>query len=564
MTERVLAGVPASPGAAFGGVRRLDGAGEIDDTILKESVRPAAAARAVDALARSARELEVLSTRLRAEGRNDEADILDAGMMMAEDPTLIDAVEGAVLNRGLTPASAIRVEVEAAAALLDSLGDEDLAARASDVRSLGRRACRLVSDKSVRADRRAAGGDSILVATDLGPADVIELDGDVRGIALADGGVTGHAAIVARGLGLPMVVGVGAELLGLSEGEICIVDGDRSMVIASPDEDRLEKVRGVMTAAAAARARAMASRALPTVTRDARTVRVLANAATPAEVRAALEAGADGVGLLRTELAFLEAKHWPSVAEHRRTLDPVLAQLHGLTATVRLLDFGGDKTPPFLKGVFGRGVELLLEDPEALSAQLEAILDSGDATELRILIPMVTEPSQVRAVRAAIEPIAARRRSRVPLMAAMVEVPAAAVMADRIAPEVGMFSIGTNDLTSFQLGIDRTRPGGAPAHHPAVLQLIADTVDAARIAGIPVEVCGEAASNPLVMPLLVGLGVDELSVGAASVARVRAWVRALDYEEAAAVALRALHAESAAEVESLERPLRLLLDDAGE
>ena len=176
---------------------------------------------------------------------------------------------------------------------------------------------------------------------------------------------------------------------------------------------------------------------------------------------------------------------------------------------------------------------------------------------------MVTEPAQVRAVRAAIEPIAARRGSCIPVVAAMVEVPAAVVMADRIAREVGMLSIGTNDLTSFQLGIDRTRPGGAPAHHPAVLQLIADTVGAARTTGIPVEVCGEAASNPLVMPLLVGLGVDELSVGAAAVARVRAWVRALNYEEAAGIAYRALDAESAAEVELLERPLRSLLDDAG-
>jgi phosphoenolpyruvate-protein phosphotransferase len=563
MSERVLAGVPASPGTAFGAVRRVDVVGEIDDTILNESARPAAAAHARGALARAARELEELATRLRTEGRNDEADILDAGMMMAEDPMLLDAVDSAVLDRGLTAASAIRVEVESAAALLDTLGDEELAARASDVRSLGRRALRILSHESVRVDR-ASVGDSILVATDLGPADVIELDGDVRGIALADGGVTGHAAIVARGLGLPMVVGIGSELMRLHEGETCIVDGDQSMVIASPDAQRLERVRTAMTAAAAARDRAMASRALPTVTRDGRTVRVLANAATPAEVRAALEAGAGGLGLLRTELAFLEAKHWPTVAEHRRTLDPVLAQLHGLTATVRLLDFGGDKTPPFLKGVFGRGVELLLEDTDALAAQLEAILEVGDATDLRILIPMVTEPAQVRAVRAAIEPIAARRRSRVPLVAAMVEVPAAAVMADRIAPEVGMFSIGTNDLTSFQLGIDRTRPGGAPAHHPAVLQLIADTVDAARVAGIPVEVCGEAASNPLVMPLLVGLGVDELSVGAAAVARVRSWVRALDYEEAAAIALRALRAESATEVESLERPLRALLDDAGE
>jgi phosphoenolpyruvate-protein phosphotransferase len=562
MTERVLAGVPASPGTAFGRVRRLDAAGEIDGIVLDDGARPVAAARALDALARSARELEELVATLRADGRTEEADILDAGMMMAEDPILLDAVESAVLTRGLTAASAIRVEVEAVAAQLDMLGDAELAARAADVRSLARRASRLASGDSPRI-QRSISDDAILIATDLGPADVIELDGNVRGIALAVGGVTGHAAIVARGLGLPMVVGLGADVLSLAEGELCIVDGDRSMVIGSPDRGRVDAVRAAIAAAREARDRAMAARALPTVTRDGRIVRVLANAATPTEVRAALEAGADGVGLFRTELAFLEAQHWPTVAEHRRTLDPVLTQLEGLTATVRLLDFGGDKTPPFLKGVVGRGVELLLEDVEALSWQLEAILETGDATELRVLIPMVTEPSQVRAVRAAIEPIAARRGSRVPIVAAMIEVPAAAVMADRIAPEVGMFSIGTNDLTSFQLGIDRTRPGGAPAHHPAVLQLIADTVDAARTAGIPVEVCGEAASNPLVMPLLVGLGVDELSVGAAAVARVRAWVRALNYEEAAAIAHRALDAESAAEVESLERPLRSLLDDAG-
>jgi phosphoenolpyruvate-protein phosphotransferase len=562
MTERVLAGVPASPGTAFGGVRRLDAAGEIDGTVLDDSLRPAAAARALEALTQSARELDELAGKLRAEGRTEEADILDAGAMMAEDPMLLESVENAVVSRGLTAASAILVEVETVARQLDTLGDPELAARAADVRSLARRASRLASGAPGGARPKTV-GDAILVAPDLGPADVIELDSDVSGIALAVGGVTGHAAIVARGLGLPMVVGLGNDVLSLIEGEPCIVDADRSAVIASPDNARVDAVRRAIAAAREAHGRAMAARALPTVTRDGRFVRVLANAATPIEVRAALEAGADGIGLLRTELAFLEAMHWPTVAEHRRTLEPVLTPLRGRTATVRLLDFGGDKTPPFLKGVHGRGVELLLEDGEALSAQLEAILETGDATELRVLIPMVTEAGQVRAVRAAIERIAARRGSRVPLLAAMVEVPAAAVMADRLAPEVGMFSIGTNDLTSFQLGIDRTRPGGSPAHHPAVLRLISATVEAARTAGIPVEVCGESASNPLVMPLLVGLGVDELSVGAAAVARVRAWVRALDFAEAATIARRALDAESAGQVELLERPLRALLDDAG-
>ena len=442
--------------------------------------------RARDALAQSARELDDIAAKLRAEGRTEEADIVDAGTMMAEDPVLLESVENAVLTRGLSAASAILIEVETVAQQLDTLGDAELAARAADVRSLARRASRLASGGS-RGTRQLTAGEAILVAPDLGPADVIELDSDVSGIALAVGGVTGHAAIVARGLGLPMVVGVGGDVLSLVEGEACIVDAGQGVVIASPDGARVDAVRSAIAAARDAHGRAMAARALPTVTRDGRLVRVLANAATPTEVRAALEAGADGVGLLRTELAFLEANHWPTAAEHRRTLEPALTLLRGLTATVRLLDFGGDKTPPFLKGVHGRGVELLLEDVEALSAQLEAILETGEATELRLLIPMVTEPGQVRAVRAAIERIAARTGSRVPLVAAMVEVPAAAVMADLLAPEVGMFSIGTNDLTSFQLGIDRARPGGSPAHHPAVLRLIAATVEAARTRADP---CG--------------------------------------------------------------------------
>ena len=562
MAERVLVGVPASPGTAYGKVRRIDQDSEEDGSLLDDSDRPDAAARALTALDDSARELEGLAGRLRSDGRSDEADILEAGMMMAEDPVLRAAVETAVLSRGLSASSAIRVAIEAAASQLDAIGDADLAARAADVRSLGRRAARLASGGTVAAARGQ--GDAILVAADLGPADVAELDDDVRAIALAAGGTTAHAAIVARGLGLPMVVGVGMDLLGVSEGAPCIVDGTRGLVVASPEQARVETVLSELESVQAIRQRAMSAHALPTVTRDGRTVRVLANASGAAEVRAGLLAGAEGVGLLRTELAFLEAAHWPAADEHLRMLEPALAQLAGRTATVRILDFGGDKTPPFLRGTHGRGIELLLAEPDALSAQLQAILDAGEETQLRVLIPMVTEPGQVRAVRASLEEVAVRSGRRLPLVAAMVEVPGAVAMADRIAAEVGLFSIGTNDLTSLQLGLDRTRPGGAPAHHPAVLRLIADTVGAARHARIPVEVCGEAASDPQVMPLLVGLGVDELSVGAAMVASVRAWVRALDCEEASRIALRTLDAESAAEVQSLTRPLRALLDDAGQ
>ena len=562
MTERVLTGVAASPGTALGEVRRWDRGSEVDETVLPDAARPAAASQALAALAAAAKEIENLATRLRADGRVAEADILDAGAMMGEDPALSAAVEAAALQRGLTAPMAIRVEVEAMAAQLDSVGDAELAERAADVRSLARRAARLASDGPIRTQRAAC--DAVWIAFDLGPADVVELGDDVRALALADGGVTGHAAIVARGLGLPMVVGIGRELLRLRDGESIIVDGDQGRVVASPDPDHVARVRTQLAEQTDARRRAMSTRDLAAVTRDGRVVRVLANASSVAEVRLALSAGADGVGLLRTELAFLDAQRWPSREEHLRALSPVLSELAGRIATVRLLDFGGDKTPPFLRGAAGRGVQLLLNAADALVAQLAAILEAGNATQLRVIIPMVTEAGQVRAVRAACDQVAGHTLGGAPVLGAMVEVPAAAAMADRIAPEVGLLSIGTNDLTSFQLGVDRAQPGPPLAHHPAVLRLVADTVEAARHAGIPVEVCGEAASDPLAMPLLVGLGVDELSVGSAAVARVRSWVRALDKGEAAAIADRAVEADSAAEVEALARPLRRLLDDAGD
>ncbi len=208
-----------------------------------------------------------------------------------------------------------------------------------------------------------------------------------------------------------------------------------------------------------------------------------------------------------------------------------------------------------------------MQSPRALAGQLRAVLLAGSATQLRLLVPMVTGPDDVRAVRELLQSVAADLPGvRLPQIGAMIEVPAAATLAERLAGEVDFFSIGTNDLTQFQLGIDRAVPGRAPAHHPAVLRLIDATVRAAHAGGVVVDVCGEAASDRIGLPLLLGLDVDELSVGAARVGALRAWTRALDQAEARKLALRALDAASAAEVERLVRPLaeRLLeSDDAG-
>jgi len=560
MPERILTGVSAAPGIAIGVVCLWDQESASEGAEADVEDRPGAAEQAVAALAGAGAELEGLAERMRNQGRAEEAEVIESGALMAMDPLLHETVRTLVLVAGRSPAGAIREAIEVAAAQLDSLADPTLAARAADVRSLGRRAARLVTgDLAPGSHSNGNGADGVVIASDLGPADVAEFGRGVRALGLAKGGLTGHAAIVARSLGLPMVIGLGPGVLELEEAEPLIVDGDRGLVVASPDPERLSAARQTLERRSAA-ALTAPKPGEPTFTRDGRRVRVLANVSGHIELEVALSAGAEGVGLLRTELAFLDAPAWPSFDEQRRALESTFALLAGRIATVRLFDFGGDKTPPFLRGARGRGVELLLDAPDALTAQLEATLALGAASDLRVLIPMVTDLDQVRAVRARLRDALRRRPlAHAPVLGAMIETPTAVAIADRLASDVGLMSIGTNDLTSLQLGLDRTGAAAAPTHHPEVLRLIATTASAARRAGIVVEVCGEAASDPLVMPLLVGLGVDELSVGAARVATVRSWVTRLDHAELTALAARALTMESAAEVATLLAPIRKLL-----
>ena len=560
MGARALLGVGAAPGIAVGVVRHLAGV-DRPDTVerLTVAARSGAVKDAVRALDSAAAQLQALADDLNRRQRGAEAEIVETGVLMAHDPGLRDAVIALIEVEGRSAVVAILEATEAHAAALALLDDPMLGARSADVRSLGRRAARLAS--GVLDGDVGVLTDAVLVTDDLGPADVAELGIDVRAIALARGGVTGHAAIVARSLGLPAVVGVGERLLGVPEGCCVLVDGETGTVVLDPAADALAVAR---SAAADRRRRldaAAASRHLPSVTVDGHLVHVLANVSSSAELALALDAGAEGVGLLRTELAFLDSSAWPSMDEHRRMLEPLFRLLAGRPATVRVLDFGGDKMPPFLRGHTGRGIQLLRRAPQALDDQLEAILSAGAAAELRVLIPMVIEPDDVRLVRERVDAVARRHpRACRPRIGAMVEVPAAVAMVRSIADRVDFLGIGTNDLTHFQLGLDRASTGSAPAHHPAVLRLIAETVSAARQAGVAVEVCGEAASHPVAMALLVGLGVEELSVGAARVGEVRRWVRALHSGECAAVARQALAAESAAEVEEISAPLRASLE----
>jgi len=299
------------------------------------------------------------------------------------------------------------------------------------------------------------------------------------------------------------------------------------LLVQRPDSSRVAAARGVAERRRLARQRAVADRLHDAVTKDGHRVCVLANASTVEETLEGLAQGAEGVGLLRTELLFLDAPAWPSYEQQVGFLKPILAQLSGMTATVRLFDFGGDKTPPFLKGTTARGIDLLLRSPDALKTQLAAVVDAGILVKLRVLVPMVTSPDQLRAVRSVLDGVLQGRTS--PLLGSMIETPEAALRAGAIATESDFFSIGTNDLTQLVFGLDRERSKSAPVTDVRVLRLIDATARAARSALIPVDVCGEAASDAAAMPILVGLGVDELSAAAARVGEVRQSVREMSY-----------------------------------
>ncbi|TME52167.1 MAG: phosphoenolpyruvate--protein phosphotransferase [Chloroflexi bacterium] len=520
MGEVVLHGVSAAPGITMGYAVVLDGARNADAATLSVAQRAVEAQGAADALQLTASELERIAEDLREAGRDAEAEIVETGVLMALDPELSARVEALIVDLGVSAVVALREAADQTAAELARLPDPALALRADDVRSVGRRAAACVAG----AARTVIEG--VIVARTLGPADVAELAPKAKGIALAGGGVTAHAAIVARSLGLPMVVGLGAELLAIGDGEEVLVDGDRGIVVRGPDVGRISVARAEAERRRLAREAAVARRLEPAQTKDGHRVRVLANASTAAELREAMEQGAEGVGLLRSELLFLEAPAWPTFEEQVRVLRPVLSRLRGTTATVRLFDFGGDKTPPFLRGASARGIDLLLDAPQALQTQLAAIVEAGRETDLRILVPMVTSAEQMQAARGLLNEVLGGRRAQ---LGAMIETPEAAASAQAISAVAEFLSIGTNDLTQLVLGLDREQSKTAPVLDVRVLRLIAATSRAAHAAHIPVDVCGEAASEPGAMSVLVGLGVDELSVAAARVGVVRQWVREMRY-----------------------------------
>ena len=582
MARTVLVGRAGSPGVGIGqllvvappSAPRADGAGG------RNGGGPADAAiehdRLATALEGCATELEALAVQTSARAGEEVGAIFEAQALFARDPGIVGPAF-TLVAAGVRAEDAILRATSEQADILAAVDDDYFRERAADVRDVGRRVAALVSG-AVRPDLwHADGSRAVLVAADLDPSAVATLRPElVAGIALGGGAPTGHAAIVARALGIPLVLGLGStltlvaeEAAGSAGGEVAgngsingAVDGSEGRLLIHPSAAELAELE--LAAAPAGRA-ASARGAAPATSPNG--VSIVANVGSALEAEAAARAGAEGIGLVRTELLFLGRATPPSVGEQRAAYGRILDAMGERPVVFRTLDVGGDKPAEWQAGsaepnpALGvRGLRLGLRRPDLLDDQFAALLVAAAGRDLHLMLPMVATREELEQARERLDAVAARlaEEGQDPpssvRLGVMIEVPSAAIMADSLAESADFFSIGTNDLVQYVLAADRTNSelaDLASALQPAVLRLIDVVVRAAHRRGRHVAVCGEAAADPAVIPLLVGLGVTELCVGPGAVEAVRSLVAGLDVTACRGLATRALAAGSLAEVQAL-------------
>lgn len=511
-------------------------------------------------------QLQALVEKVAAQVGASEAQVFEAQRMFLSDPALLAKAEEE-LNSGFDAASAWFAACEHFAQQLDRLGDETLRARAADVRDVAQRVASILHGLD---GMREYAAESILIARDLTPSQTACLDTTkILAFCTAEGGATSHTAILAKALGLPAVVGLGEAILSVGEGAPLLVDGEQGVVIVSPDETTRDHFYRRWKDIQEIKRLAMAHAGEPAITRDGKRIHILANIGNLEEVPIALEYGAEGVGLLRTEFLFLGRDSPPDEETQFLAYRSVLEQFRGAPIIVRTLDVGGDKEIPYLRlpkeanPYLGyRAIRISLNEREAFKTQLRAVLRASWLGKLRVMFPMIATLEEICEAKALLEEARQELRAKNQAFNAympvgmMVEVPAAALMAERFADEVDFFSIGTNDLTQYVFAAERGNPRLAQLNdpcHPAVLRLIEQVVDAARLRGIWVGVCGEMAGDSEAIPLLLGLGVDELSMSPSLIPLAKETVRRWRLEQAQALARQAVHMKSAAEVRQAVR-----------
>ena len=558
-----LKGIPASPGVAIG------------PAALYRPRPPEVVVRPIDdaagewrrlqqAVAAARDEIDALHRRAVAQVGPDEAAIFEAHLLFLQDPLLVEATRDRIYADKINAEAAWQRQTAAMAATYRDMADDYMRARAADVEDVAQRVLRgLMGVAPPSLDFAAP---AILIAADLTPSDTARLDRErVLAVCTELGGATAHSAILARALGIPAVVGLGHAVWQVAEGQRVAVDGDAGTLWPRPDEGQVAELTARRAAWLDGQRRDKAAGQGAAVTPDGHRVEIAANVGSPNDVAPALEFGAEGVGLFRTEFLFMDRTAAPSEEEQFEAYRRAARAAGGRPLIIRTLDVGGDKPLPYLdlgeeaNPFLGwRAIRFCLERPDVFMPQLRAILRASAPEDgprnVKLMLPMIGAPGEVHAARAMLA--AAQAELRAAGMAydekmevgIMIEVPSAVAVADQLARAVDFFSIGTNDLTQYVMAADRGNARVAElanAFQPAVLRLVRDAARAAHDAGIWIGMCGELAGNPLAAPVLVGLGLDELSMSAPSIPAVKAAVRRFSLAEARRIAAEALALDSA-------------------
>lgn len=555
--SEILSGMSASRGLATGTVFLLK---EPDLTVPeKGGALDEEQKRLKHAISQAEVELRDLYNKLEASDP-DKAEIFSAHLEILVDPDLLDSVNE-ILTDGFSAEYAWKKGYENQAEELAAIKNEVLAERANDMRDVGQRV--LCSLMNIEMNVTEFPKGSILIAEDLTPSITANLDASVvHGFCTTSGGTTSHVAILARSLGIPAVVGIDNRALDLMNGEKVVINGTTGELKLNPDRSYIDKIVTLQTKIAKRKEAEKAVCKLDAKTTDHHTVEVVGNVGCPLQSKEIPELGGDGVGLLRSEFLFQDRTTAPSEDEqfeaYKSVIDAVGADS---TVVIRTLDVGGDKPLSYLplpkeeNPFLGeRGIRVGLNKPQILRTQLRALLRASIYGNLHIMFPMVGDLKEWRAAKEILEE--EREKLGVPKVAAgiMIEVPSAALLADKFAKEVDFFSIGTNDLTQYTMAIDRGHPKLADKSdglHPSVLRLIKMTIDAAHSEGKWAGICGGLGGDPQAVPILIGLGIDELSVSIPSIPSVKAQIRSLSREKCEELALKALNSDTSSDVRSL-------------
>ncbi|NBV96712.1 MAG: phosphoenolpyruvate--protein phosphotransferase [Verrucomicrobia bacterium] len=543
-SELRLAGIPASPGVVSGRLAIFSHEEiRVRPTPIQDSQIPDELRRLESALLKTRQQIQGIKDHLAQSLGEGQTEIFEAHLLVAGDSTIAAAVRRQLELRKVCVEHVYQHVIHAYAQSMRDMEDPYLRERAADILDVGRRVVYNLLGRRL-ADLYSLDSPSILLAHDLTPSDTALLNRQLAlGFATEVGSTTSHTAIMARSLNIPAVVGLHSVLAKCELGAPVILDGYAGLLIVYPTEQTRYDT--------------------PATTRDGKRLVLSANVELPEDLPLIVESGAEGIGLYRTEFLFLNRVHFPSEEEQMNIYQQVVQASRPHLAIIRTLDLGGDKLPshqgldPEVNPFLGwRAIRYCLEKPDLFKTQLRAICRSNPGGKVRVMFPMIaTREELVAALALLAEARAELKAAGTPAAVeveagAMIEVPSAAMIVDRLAPLVQFFSIGTNDLTQYTLAADRTNERVASLYqptHPAVLMLIQKVVEAAHKHGIWVGVCGEMAGDVLMTPVLLGLGVDEMSMGSVAVPRVKKAVQSLEYAECQAVAARLLEMDSGEE-----------------